>query len=236
MSNAVRFDSPYYPYELVMPGYNRYAEAEKMPNKIIQYLLDLPDAAGYEPMDDNNRPRVRLMKYLWYDGARPLDNALPTTEQKLSLLYNGDNPVLNTDAEKAAHPKGYRIFPQAYWLPAEFTATTLMKVYMGRNLPYSPFSSELGIVFEFLVNYGQDNNMKTNAASRLYAMECALLDALHGVNITGIGVVNFDRRSHMDSGSNYFHDDGTNLGRRVYLSVQWAESDGGVNGGVVRMG
>lgn len=227
---SVDFNSPYYPYTLDMPGVNRYADVWKIPGIVIRYLMDLPDANGYEPVDDNERPRVRLMKLLWHDGALPLDQPMPTAEEKLSLLYNGDNPVLNTDLEKQKHPKGYRLYPQCYWIPAEFEAKTVLKVYMGRNLPYSPFSSEIGIVLDILVNYGQDSNLRMNAASRLDMIESALLDSLHGVNIGGIGVMNFNRRAHMDNGSNYAHDDGTNVMRRMYMSVEWAESEVQVKG------
>ena len=70
----------------------------------------------------------------------------------------------------------------------------------------------------------QENNLRTDAVSRLWAMENALKGALHGVNITGIGVFNYDRRSHMDDGSHPFHDEGTNIGREVCFSLTWAES------------
>lgn len=218
------FNSPYYPYNKVYPGYNSYKGAELIPNLLLRYLMDLPDASGYVPQDDNTRPRVRLMKYLWHDGAKPLEQALPTPQEKLSMLYDGDSPVVNTDEEKAAHPKGFRIFPQSFWMPADFRAGTLIKCYMGRVLPYSPYVWQLGIVFEIVVNYMQDNNLKTNAASRLWAMECALVEALHGVNITGIGALDFNRIEHMDDGSHYFHDEGTNLGRQICFNLTWAES------------
>ena len=93
----VPFNSDTYPYERVQPGYNRMEGAEEIPLKIIRYLLDLPDSAGYIPVDDNSRPRVRLAKYLWYEGVNPLNNPLPTPAQKLSLLFDGENPEVNTD-------------------------------------------------------------------------------------------------------------------------------------------
>ena len=224
------FNSPYYPYEKVYPGYLTGRGSELIPNKLITYLMDLPDAKGYQPVDDNERPRVRLMKYLWHDGEKPLDQPLPTTEEKKSLLYKGEAPVVNTNEEKAAHPKGYRLFPQQFWIPADYRAATLIKCYMGRNLPYSPVQWEIGVIFEIVVNYQQDNNMRTQAMSRLAAMEQALIESLHGVNITGVGGMNFNRVAHMDDGSHYGHDDGTNLYRQVAFSVTWKES---ANGGKV---
>ena len=218
------FNSPFYPYEKVYPGYLTGEGMELIPYKLITYLMDLPDAYGYMPVDDNSRPRVRLMKYLWHDGEKPLEQSLPTPEQKISLLYKGSNPVLNTDEEKTAHPKGYRIYPQQFWVPADYRAATLIKCYMGRNLPYSPVRWEIGVVFEIVVNFQQNNNMRTTAMDRLTAMEQSLIHSLHGVNITGVGAMNFNRVEHMDDGSHYFRDDGTNIGRRVNFSVTWEES------------
>ena len=57
--------SPYYPYEKVQTGYLTMQGTEEIPYQIIQYLLDLPDATGYAPTNDNTRPRVRLAKLLF---------------------------------------------------------------------------------------------------------------------------------------------------------------------------
>ena len=114
----IPFDSPYYPYEKTGGGFLTFAGAEFIPKKIINYLMDMPDSNGYQPVDDNNRPRVRLMKYLWYDGAKPLEQPLPTPQEKMSMLFNGDEPVVNTDEQKQKHPHGYRLFPQTFWLPS----------------------------------------------------------------------------------------------------------------------
>lgn len=223
---ALDFSNPWYPYDPPNPGVLRYRGISEIPKLLIDYLLDLPRSDGYQPIDDNNRPRVRLMKLLWYDGAKPLEQPLPTPEQKLSLVWKGEESVLNSDALKAAHPKGYRIFGQSFWLPADFAAGSFLKIYMGRNLPYSEFEAEIGYTLEFGVNYQQDNNLKTNSYSRIVDMEEALLDALHMVNIAGVGGINFNRRSHMDDGSHPWHDDGTNVGRTIGISIDWAEANG----------
>lgn len=219
------FSNPWYPYARPDPGVLRYRGISKIPDILIRYLLDLPDAYGYVPIDDNERPRVRLAKLLWYEGERPLEQPIPTPEQKLSMLWHGEESVLNADEQKAAHPKGYRIFGQSFWLPAQFTAGPFLKIYMGRNLPYSEFVSEIGYTLEFGVNYAQDNNMKSSSYSRIVDMEEALLDALHRVDIIGVGGINFNRRSHMDDGSHPWHDDGTNIGRTIGISIDWQEGD-----------
>lgn len=222
---ALDFSNPWYPYDRPNPGFLRYRGISEIPGKLIRYLLDLPDANGYTPLNDNERPRVRLAKLLWYDGENPLAQPLPTPEQKLSLLWKGENSVLNTDEDKSKHPKGYRVYGQTFWMPSDFDAGSWIKVYMGRILPYSEFSAELGITIEIGVNYAQDNNLRTTAYSRVVAMAEAVLDALHEVNIDGIGGLHFNRRNHMDDGSHPWHDDGTNIGWTLGFSLSWAETN-----------
>lgn len=217
-------ESDTYPYERVITGANRMDGAEEIPYKIIKYLLDLPDQHGYIPQDDNNRPRVRLAKYLWYEGANPLGNKLPSPEQKLSLVFDGDEPDINTDEQKRSHPKGYRIFPQVYWGPAELDAKVVLKCYIGRVFTPSLFLSKIGLVFEILVNSNLENTTRTDAYSRAWNIECAIVSALNGVNIAGVGTVRNDRPSHLDNGSGVLHDNGTHVGRILYMSLDWEES------------
>lgn len=221
---ATSFNSPTYPYERVQIGYNRFKGAEYIPYKLLMYLLDLPDKNGYEPVDDNNRPRVRLAKYLWYDGARPLSQALPTPAQKLSLLFDGEEPVLETDEQKAKHPKGYRLFWQVFWGQSQTEAKTLLKCYLGRVLPVDENIAKIGVVFEILSNVNLESNTRTDAYERSYAIEQCIIEALSGVNIAGIGVVDFARMSHTDNGSRPIADSGTVVGRELHVSLTWAEN------------
>lgn len=220
----VSFNSPTYPYERVQIGYSRFKGAEYIPYKLLMYLLDLPDADGYEPVDDNNRPRVRLAKYLWHDGARPLSEPLPTPAQKLSLLFNGDEPVLETAEQKANHPKGYRLFWQMFWGQSQTEAKTLVKCYLGRILPVDENMARIGVVFEILCNVNFESTTRTDAYDRSYAIEQCIIESLSGVNIAGIGVVDFARMSHPDNGSRPLADAGTVVGRELHVSLTWAES------------
>ena len=217
------FTSDTYPYERIQPGVNRLEGAEFIPLKILKYILDLPDSYGYTPVDDNSRPRVRIAKYLWYEGENPLGKPLPTPQEKLSMLFDGTEPDINTDEQKAKHPKDYRIFPQVYWGQAELRAQIVLKCYMGRTIPVSDFETKLGIVFEILVNSNLEGTTRTDAYSRAYAVETALVSALAGVNIAGIGTVKFSRRAHIDNGSGPLHDNGTHVGRILYMSIDWAD-------------
>lgn len=224
------FDSPYYPYEKVQTGFNTLRGAEEIPAKILRYLLDLPDWKGYQPVDDNSRPRVRLAKYLYYDDANPLSYPLPSPQQKLSLLYDGDQPVVNTDEEKVRHPKGYRLYPQMYWGQSQLEAQTTVKCYIGRVLPVSEMRTSIGLSFVILCNTSQENNTRTDAYSRAYDIEQCIIEALHGVNLSGIGVVEFSRPSHFDNGSEAIADQGTNVGRELHMSISWMESGGSEDG------
>lgn len=219
------FDSPFYPYEKVYPGYSIYRGIEDIPRKILWYLLDLPDKHGYFPQNDNTRPRVRLIKYLWHDGANPLGETLPTQSEKLSLLFDPYHPVMKTKEMLAQHPKGYRLYPQEYWGQSQTEAKTMLKVYMGRTKPVNSSRAELGICFEILSNVNFEANTKSAAYSRCYAIEQAILESLHGVNMTGIGSFNFNAMSHPDNGSRPIADEGTNVGRLLHMSLTWM--DGG---------
>ena len=156
--------------------------SEWIPYKILNYLLDLPDDNGYEPFDDNERPRVRLAKYLWYDGPRPLDNVLPTPTEKMSMFYDGDVPVLNTDIDKKRHPRGYRIFPVGYFLQAELTAKTVLKCWIGKVQPLD-FTAKIGLNFQIVVNTDFDSTTRTEAFSRAYNIEQCVIEALNGTRI-----------------------------------------------------
>lgn len=225
---AQPFNSPTYPYERVIEGANQMRKSERIPMMIIRYLLDLPDASGYQPVDDNDRPRVRLAKWLWYDGPNPLGRPLPTPEQKLSMLYDPDRPAVNTELEHEEHPVGYRIYPLYYWYNSQTMSQTTLKVYIGRVLPTSPFKATIGLTFDILCSNVQENNTRTDAYARSYNIEQCIIEALHGVNMTGVGIIDFSRKAHFDDGSEGIWDDGTNIGRRLTLSIDWMEGGGGV--------
>lgn len=219
------FDSPFYPFSKVQSGYSTYRGEEKLPKKIVNFLLDLPDRWGYAPVDDNARPRVRLMKYLCYDGVDPLAQALPGTEEKLSIVFDGEAPILDTEEQKKKHPKGYRLYPLEYWGQAQTMAQTALKVYIGRVIPHSAFTAAIGIYFDILCNYGHETTTRTDDYARSLNIEQCLIEALNGVNIGGAGVMSFDRSAHPDNGSRAIYDEGTNVGRRLHMSLAWADSD-----------
>lgn len=223
------FSSAYYPYEKVNAGYSTYAGIEKIPKQIITYLLDLPDGNGYVPTDDNALPRVRMLKYLFYDDTQPLKQVLPTPEEKLSILFDPQNPT-GADDENS-HPKGYRIYPQEYWGQSETKAQTTLKIYMAKTRPISPYRAELGIYFEIFSNVNFEANTRGAAYSRCYAIEQSIIEALHGVNMTGVGTFNFNSSASTENGSRPISDNGTNVGRLLHMSLTWmgGENEAGIS-------
>lgn len=227
MANQPEFNSPTYPYRRVIQGANTLKGAELIPYKILMYLLDLPDAHGYAPVDDNDRPRTRLAKYLWYDGPRPLNEPIPTPQQKLSMLYDPDNPdAPNTDEEKAAHPKGYRIFAQRAINSSITEAKTILKIYPGRVLDDDDFRTVIGMQAEIWTNCNLITNTRTTAYDRTWDIEQCLREALAGVDISGVGCIHFSRNAGSYNGSEILYTDGSESGRMLYFSTSWSEGGG----------
>lgn len=223
-NDTVDFSSPYYPYRRVIAS-NQLKGAELIPYQILMYLLDLPDAAGYTPPDNNDYPRCRLAKYLWYDTPRPLDNPLPTPEQKRSMLFDPDNPDINTDEDKAKHPKGYRVFAQRMVGQSILTADTILKIYVGRVQDASDFRTNIGLQAEIWSNPNLVANTRTTAFDRTFDIEQCLREALSGVDIAGVGTMRFSRQDGSYNGSEILYTDTGIIGRMLYFSTMW--SDGG---------
>ena len=218
----VSTDSPFYPYAKVQTGFAPQNGAAEIPTLICRYLMDLP-LPGYTPPDNNNFPRVRLMKRLWYDVENPLNNPVPSPQEKLSMLYDGDDPALDTDEKQARHPQGYRIFPIEYWLPSQLEAKASIKCYIGREIPVDEYTQEIGLIFDIFINANLDGGMGVGGLSKSYAMEKDIVAALHGVNITGIGTVSYNRMTHGDAGSRPMYDEsGINVGRRLTMSIRYS--------------
>lgn len=225
-NRPVSVDSPTYPYEKVHE-FGKMEMAAEIPLIICRYLMDLPQP-GYTPPDRNDYPRCRLMKRLWYDDDNPLEHPNPTPQEKLSMLFDGKHPTLNTDEEQAQHPKGYRLYPLQWWMPSQIEAQTSVKCYMGRETPLDDTRIEIGVIFDIYVNANLEPSMGVGGLSKAYAMEKDIVDALHGVNLAGIGTVNYSRHTHGDAGSQNFYDEsGTNVGRRLVMSITYMAGGGG---------
>lgn len=225
------FDSPWYPYRTTVSPCTTLRGAETIPYKLLMYLLDLPDAQGYRPQDDNERPRVRFAKLVWYDGERPLDRTLPTPEQKLSMLFDPDVPDINTDEAKAKHPKGYRLLWQKVRGQSLLEAQTLVKCYIGRVFSPRPYHTTIGIRFDITTNVDLETNTRTDRYQRCFDIEQSIREALAPIDMTGVGSFSFLRSDHADNGSFILWDEATQVGRTLHCSIDWVDpNDGGVDG------
>ena len=226
---VVSFDSKYYPYRKVQSGYNEMQGAEEIPYKVLWYLMDMPDADGYEPIDDNSRPRVRLMKYLIYDGEQPLSEALPSPQDKLSILFDPQNPDANTDLDHVQHPYGYRLYAQNNFGQSQLDAQTIIKCYIDRVVANSDFTQTLALAFEIWTNVNYESNTATKAYNRAYDIEQCIIEALHGIDMTGVGTIQFNQRVHGDCGSRAIYDEYTNTGRKLTMCVVWNETTNNID-------
>lgn len=208
--------SPYWPYVKSQENYYDLSESVDLPRKIADYLIDGPQG-DYVPIDDNAYPRCRLWKYLYYDGERPLSNPLPTIEQKMSVVFNPDNP------QNPPTPKGYRLIPQIFVRQSQEMAQTRINVYMGRTVPMNEeMRIALAVTFRIWTHYTYEANTRTDEYSRAFAIEQALIECLHGVNMDGVGTFFFSKAVHPDCGSGVMYDGETNVGRELTIALQLA--------------
>lgn len=215
-STMVDKSTQWYPYVNVQPTYFDLSNTVDLPRKICDYLIDAPKN-GYVPQDNNAFSRCRLWKYLYYDGARPLDNPLPTIAEKMSVVFNPEKP---TDPPT---DKGYRLIPQVFVKQEQEIAQTRIMCFIGRTVPSSDeFKISVAVRFLILTHYTYEANTKTEAYSRALAIEQAIIEAFHGVNMEGIGTFYMSRGKHPDCGSEEIYDGNTNIGRKVTLALEIA--------------
>lgn len=218
MANAlnefpVSVDSPYYPYRRVY-DYTNTPRAEELLSKLVNYLLDLPDAI-YTPKDNNKLPRCRLNKLLYWDDADALNKPLPTPEQKMSLVFDPERPDRPPDPEKQ-----YRIIPYAYpGQHVEYIGRTSLKIYLTYAKPMDDYRVEQAVSFEVLCNDALEGNVHQNVLSRSYDIANDIKNALHGVNMEGVGAWYYDRRQNTYCGLEPIYDKSLNVGYILTMGV-----------------
>lgn len=208
-------NSQWFPYTKVHEAYYDLSESKDIPRKICDYLIDAPQA-GYVPADDNRFSRCRFWKYLYYDSMKPLAEPLPSIQEKLSVLYN---PERSNDPPT---DKGYRLIPQIYVKESQENAQTRVHVYMGRTIANSEYKMAISVVFMIWTHYTYELNTKQDEYSRAFAIEQALIEAFHGVNMDGVGTFYMSKSAHPDCGSRAIFDGNTNVGRELTLALEIA--------------
>lgn len=206
--------SQWYPYHKIYEGFYDLSQTNIIPRKIMDYLLDMPNG-DYTPIDDNSYARARLWKYLYYDGANPESEPLPTPQEKMSVLFDPDEPTNPPTA------KGYRLIPQYYIKPSQTDGQTRIYVYMGRTIAETDLKVQLSVVFDIWTHYTEEASTKISTAySRVFSISQALMQALHGVNIAGIGTFYFNRSKHPDCTDSPFTDKNSNVGRHLVFGLE----------------
>lgn len=202
----------YSPYEKVYDFFGM-SDLDIVPMKLRDYLLCMPSMECPDPILTNENPRVRLVKYLYYDTPNPLNERMPTVEQRKSIVFDPFNPTNPTD-------KRFRVFTQMAVNQAELEGSTILRIVMGKTIPYTPYSASIGVEFVILSNYTLESNTRTTALSRTYSIELCILEALNGVNIDGVGAFMFSRGVHPDCGSRMIYDEKMNVGRILTMAFE----------------
>lgn len=215
MTEKPSIKSPYYPYYKTQESYIDLSELADLPRKICDYLIDAPKG-DYEPIDDNNYPRTRFWKLLFYDDAKPLSNPLPTIQQKMELVFNPEKP---TDAPSE---KGYRLIPQIKVPQSQTKAQTRIQFHIGRTVPRRDnFKVAVSIVFDIFCNYTQEL-LKEEIYNRTIAIEQCIYAMFDGLNMAGIGTFMCNKGLHPDCDSIPFDDGVENVGREVTIALELA--------------
>ena len=179
---------------------------EDVPRLVRDYLMLMPTAEFPEPIAANYNPRARLVKYLYHDDPHPLDKPLPSLAERKSIIYDPFQPVTAPDPAR-----GYRVFTQSFVTQAQTKAQTILRIFMGDTSYVSPYESSVNLEFHILSNTTLDANTKDMAMVRTYAMEIAIIQALAGVHMTGVGTFRFYR-------SRMIGDDQQNVGRMLLMT------------------
>lgn len=212
----VSTDSKWFPYVKVQHNNFNFEQYAQFPRLICDYLIDAPQG-NYTPKDDNSFPRCRLWKYLYYDEEKPLEQKLPTIKQKMSVLFNPNKPT------EPPTKKGFRLIPQTFIMQSQTDAQTRVYVYLGRGIATQDDNTYcVSVVFDILTHYTYELNTKSDEYSRSGAIVAALMEALNGVNITGIGTFSMSKRVHPDCGTKPIRDGQSNVGTELIMGLEMA--------------
>ena len=80
----------------------------------------------------------------------------------------------------------------------------------------------VSVVFDILTHYTLELNTKQDEYSRSGAIVAALIEALNGVNMTGVGTFSMSKRVHPDCGTNPLSDGKENVGTELVMGLEMA--------------
>lgn len=198
-----------FPYIKVYPQNNDFANITPLTYNILTYLMDMPmPHIGYEPIDDNEYPRTRLIKYIYYDDNKPLSHSLPTPTEKISIKYN---PEKTSSVE--VPEKGYRLFLQSQWRELQTKGQTTLSITLGQGSRSNSNDKTIRqIIFTVLTNMQYENNI--GSTTRSWQIVQAIVESLNGVNMPGlIGGFEFVRDYEIT-------DNNSNVGRVLIMQAE----------------
>lgn len=106
-------------------------------------------------------------------------------------------------------------------MQAQDKAQTRIYVYLGRTIAQQDDNTfVVSVIFDILTHYTYELNTKADEYSRSGAIAAALVEALNGVNITGIGTLSMAKRVHPDSGTKPIRDGNENVGVELIMGLE----------------
>lgn len=163
--------------------FNQFTQLAYAPYRIIEYLAN------------NNQNIWKMLYYSTYDCLSQTDLTL---SQKLELVWRGD-----------AEQKEYNVFLNRTVEDAEPDSTCILKIYRVDNKPINHLLSTVSYEFDFLfgskISLVEYNGICCNKGD---VFESELMQTLNGVDIGGVGLLQFNHelstlsRSSLNLGNN----------------------------------
>lgn len=180
-----------------MASFNQFNSLPYIPYNIISHLAQDPKADG-------------LWKLLKYNGADALSQPSLTLKEKLALVWKGQ-PKQNE----------YSVFFTRLVEDEQLEERSLIKIYNADTLPENHLKSICSYAFDILTG------AKTTVVdyegvpcSRIDVMEMFLLQSLNGIEVSGVGVLQFNHGLSRLSRSTYGIGNNTSyIGTQLIMGV-----------------
>lgn len=174
-------------------AYNRFIHLDELEDRIIYYLIS-PNKKTQAELEQTHI----IWKLLYYNDCDALNKELPTYQQIVSLISNGDGS--QTDK---------RIFRSPHFEDAWTAENTILKVYIDRIIPVDRYKSVVNVGIDIITHnkcvdinasdeensYPVDNvngvDVRITMKSRITTLVKAVLFLLNGAQVQGIGTIEF---------------------------------------------
>ena len=173
--------------------YNRFIHLDELEDRIIYYLIS-PNKKTQAELEQTHI----IWKLLYYNDCDALNKELPTYQQIVSLISNGDGS--QTDK---------RIFRSPHFEDAWTAENTILKVYIDRIIPADRYKAVVNVGIDVITHnkcvdinapdeensYPVDNvngvDVRITMKSRITTLVKAILFLLNGAQVQGIGTIEF---------------------------------------------